>query len=103
MAFGGIQFVYTMNVPTRVLQFKYNIVCIDGVIIYSDDTIGCCHTDNLLNNVTEARKAQTDLLGPYCINTDPEIIKYEANRTLTVIGWLINLDTKTSINVSPKR
>ena len=94
MAFGGIQFAYVMNVPTRVLQFKYDAKCTDGVVIYSDDTIGCCHIDNLANDVAEARKAQTDLLGPYCINTDPLTTKYEANRILTVIGWRINLDTK---------
>ena len=63
-------------------------------MIYSDDTIGCCHTDNLEHDVAKARKAQTNLLGPNCVDLNPETTKYRANRDLEVIGWRINLDTK---------
>ena len=94
MAFGGIQFPYAWNVVTRSLQVKYNKNLKGESIIYSDDTIGCCHNDDLLNDVTQARKDQTDLLGPDCINVDPETTKYKAHRILDVIGWEINLDTR---------
>jgi hypothetical protein len=83
-----------MNVPTRILQREYGVVLIDESMIYSDDTIGCCHTDNLEHDVAKARKAQTNLLGPNCVDLNPETTKYRANRDLEVIGWRINLDTR---------
>jgi hypothetical protein len=94
MAFGGIQFAFGMNVATRVLQREYEVVLADESIIYSDDTIGCCHADNLEHDVAKARKAQTNLLGPNCVDLNPETTKYRTSRDLEVIGWRINLDTK---------
>jgi len=94
MAFGGVQFPYVMNVVSRNLQLEYNVVCTDGALIYSDDSMGCCYVENLSHDVAAARKAQTDLLGPGCIDVNPETTKYKADRILSVIGWEINLDTR---------
>ena len=94
MVFGGVQFPYEMNVITRCCQRKYDKLLKGRSLMYSDDTGHCCHVKDLEHDKACIKEILTSLMGPKCIESDPNKSKDREGRFMEFIGYQIDLDNQ---------
>jgi hypothetical protein len=85
------------QVVTRALTFEMNEKLIGKVQIYVDDIMGVCRRKDLQHDMDTARSICTSLLGPNSVAED----KSKSGRRLDLIGYVVDLDTK-SLSIARK-
>lgn len=85
------------QVVTRALTFEMNNRLKGKVQIYVDDIMGVCKRNDLSHDMDTARIICTGLLGPNAVAED----KSKSGRRLDLIGYVVDLDTK-SLSIARK-